>query len=413
MADASSPRPSEFFAYAAQHGAAQLVAHSTGNSKIEIDDQTLEDFTSNSYFGLERDRRLQAAAHSAMMRFGVQYAAPRAHVSLDLYRELEGLLEQIFVGPTMLAASTTLAHLATLPTLVSPRDLVLMETGVHPSVRLAAENLVARGVRIHEVTRGDFETLDSVMWQHAPAFERVWYLADGVDATFGDVLDIERLEKVRDEHPQLYLYIGDSHGMSIRGHHGRGFALDGLRSRARTIVVSSLSKCFAAAGAAVVFPSDGMKQRVFDGGAPIISSGPLPPPMLGAAIASARIHLADEIIGRQRRLEALIVTRNDLLARHALPTPVTSASPIAFVELSSEQEVVAVANALRTRGYYVHATPVTNGRTGIRFTTTVDTSARALEAMLELLAHARNHLHRTPSSRASSSSPRGVPCRTT
>lgn len=399
MTDVKPSRPSDFFAYAAEHGAAQLVAHTTGNARIEIDGRSLVDFTSNSYFGLERDRRLVASAHGAMMRFGVQYAAPRAHVSLDLYRELEELLDRIFVGPTMLAPSTTLAHLATLPTLVGARDLVLMESSVHPSVRLAAENLVARAIRVHEVDRGDLDGLETVMWQHASHFERVWYLADGVDSTFGDFLDIQRLERIRDEHPQLFLYIGDSHGMSIRGHHGRGFALDALRSRARTIVVSSLSKCFAAAGAAVVFPTDGMKREVFDGGAPIISSGPLPPPMLGAAIASARIHLADEIIGRQRRLAALITARNELLERLELPTPTLSESPIAFVDLDTETQVVRVANALRTAGFFVNATPATAGRCGIRFTTTVDTSARSLEEMLMVLADARQQLRRGESPR--------------
>ena len=87
----------------------------------------------------------------------------------------------------------------------------------------------------------------------------------------------------------------------------------------RTVMVASLAKAFSAGGAVLVFPDAETARLVRAFGSTLIFSGPLQPALLGAAIASARVHLSSEINTRQRRLMDRIRLFNDLAAARGLP----------------------------------------------------------------------------------------------
>ena len=113
-------------------------------------------------------------------------------------------------------------------------------------------------------------------------------MADGVYSMFADLAPFDELAALLDRHAQLHLYIDDSHGVGWAGTHGRGPALEALGMHPRLIVAASLNKSFAAAGGAIVFPDPELRRRVRTAGGPMIFSGPIQPPLLGAAIESAR-----------------------------------------------------------------------------------------------------------------------------
>jgi 7-keto-8-aminopelargonate synthetase-like enzyme len=64
-------------------------------------------------------------------------------------------------------------------------------------------------------------------------------------------------------------------------------------------LISSLGKGFGAYGAVMVFPEEQQKQIIKFTGSSLIFSGPVYPAVLGAAIASADIHLSPEIYTKQ------------------------------------------------------------------------------------------------------------------
>ena len=63
----------------------------------------------------------------------------------------------------------------------------------------------------------------------------------------------------------------------------------------------------------------------------MIFSGPLQPALLGAGIASARVHLSSEIAERQATLMGRIRLFNALAAARGLPLATTAETPIRFV----------------------------------------------------------------------------------
>jgi 7-keto-8-aminopelargonate synthetase-like enzyme len=109
---------------------------------------------------------------------------------------------------------------------------------------------------------------------------------------------VELLER----YPKLHLYVDDAHGMSWCGTHGRGWVLSRTALLPRMIVATSLNKGFAAAGAALLVADPELRRRIATLGGPMLFCGPIQPPMLGAAVASARLHLSEELVRRQEAL---------------------------------------------------------------------------------------------------------------
>ena len=79
-------------------------------------------------------------------------------------------------------------------------------------------------------------------------------------------------------------------------------------------MVASLAKAFSAGGAVLVSPDVETARLVRTCGSTMIFSGPLQPALLGAAIASARVHLSHELGERQARLAERIHLFNTLCA---------------------------------------------------------------------------------------------------
>lgn len=134
-----------------------------------------------------------------------------------------------------------------------------------------------------------------------------------------------------DAHEQFYLYLDDAHGMSWTGAHGMGYVRRQIEYHPQMILAVSLNKAFASAGGAIVFPNEEMAQLVRNCGNTIIFSGPIQPPMLGAAIASAKLHLSDEIIYWQQQLADLVQHTNQRLSEFKLPQIEVTNGPLFFV----------------------------------------------------------------------------------
>jgi len=96
-------------------------------------------------------------------------------------------------------------------------------------------------------------------------------------------------------------------------------------------VALSLNKSFAAAGGAIAFPDDESRRLVRTVGGPLIFSGPVQPPMLGAILATAALHRTPEIADRQELLRSRIRLFNRQVRAARLPLVTESESPIRFV----------------------------------------------------------------------------------
>lgn len=357
--------------------------------EIVLGGRPVVNFASCSYLGLETDERLKHEAIAATERYGVQFSSSRAYLSAAPFAELEALLDRIFEGHTIVVPNTTLGHLAALPVLVEEGDAVILDQHVHQSVQLAAGPLRLAGAAVELVRHGRVDRLDERIRKLSAAHRRVFYLCDGVYSMYGDLAPTRALAWLLERHPSLHLYVDDAHGIGWSGRHGRGVAAEAFAGHERVVVAASLNKGFGAGGGALVFFDAEAHRRVRNCGVPLIFTGPLQPPMLGAAIASARIHLSPEIESLQAQVRERIELANRTARRLDLPLVSNAAVPIRFIGASFKEAAYEVFGHLREQGFYLNAAgfPAVGSRqNGLRFTLTRHQRPADIERMLEAVA---------------------------
>lgn len=121
----------------------------------------------------------------------------------------------------------------------------------------------------------------------------------------------------------------------------------------------------------------------------MIFSGPIQPPMLGAAIASARIHLSPEIVRLQKELQERVSLCNRLLEAYGLPLIASSKSPIFYIKLGLPHVAAQMVERLMDEGFctnYAVYPAVSRRRSGVRFTVTRHLSAEDIRGLVEAIA---------------------------
>ncbi len=356
---------------------------------ISLHGKDVINFGSCSYLGLEFDERLKEASKQAIDDFGTQFSESRAYVSISLYKELEELFEKIFGSPVVVVQTTTLGHIATIPVHVSSDDCIIMDHQVHNSVQIAVNLVKSQGVTVELLRHNRIDLLEERVKQLRTKFKKIWYMADGIYSMYGDVSPVKEIYALMDKYAELHYYVDDAHGMSIYGKHGRGYVLDQAPIHAKAIVATSLVKAFPTGGAVIIFPTKEMAQKVRNCGAPLITSGPMQPAQLGAAIAAAKIHLTNDIYEMQAGLQDNIRFANLMLKKYQLPVIAPSDAAVFFVGVSLPKLGYNMVKRMLNEGYYVNlgifpAVPMKN--TGIRFTITRLHTFTQIEKMIATIA---------------------------
>jgi 7-keto-8-aminopelargonate synthetase-like enzyme/predicted N-acyltransferase len=356
---------------------------------ILIKGKELLNFGSCSYLGLELDERLKRAAIEAIEKYGIQYSSSRSYVSCTLYEELERLVRQIFNAHVVLTPTTTLGHQAVIPVIVNDNDLLIIDQQVHASVQYAAFNMQNKGVSVTVVRHNNLQELESLIIKHKGAYNNIWYMADGIYSMYGDYLPLPELIQLLNKYRNFHLYVDDAHGMSWTGRNGRGFVLGQTELHPKMIVGTSFAKAFGTGGGAFLFQDEQAAQRVRNCGGPLIFSGPNQIPVLAASIASAKIHLSDEINRMQEDLKEKILYCHELLTRFNLPVVSNPETPIKFIGLGLARVAYNMVKRMMNSGFYCNlavfpAVPETC--TGIRFTITAHHTREDIKKLVHFLS---------------------------
>ncbi len=381
----------------AKYGINKKIFHLYTDSKkrikgnaISLEGKEVINFGSCSYLGLEFDDRLKEASKQAIDDFGTQFSESRAYVSISLYKELEELFEKIFELPVVITQTTTLGHIAAIPVLVGSDDCIIMDHQVHNSVQIAVNLVKSQGVTVELLRHNRMDLLEERIKHLRSKYKKIWYMADGIYSMYGDVSPVKEIYALMDKYPELHYYVDDAHGMSIYGKHGRGYVLNEMPIHERAIVATSLVKAFPTGGAVFVFPTKEKAQLVRNCGSTLITSGPLQPSQLGAAIAAAKIHLTDEIYDMQNDLQDNIRFANLMLKKYKLPVVAPSDAAVFFIGVSLPKLGYNMVHRMMNKGYYVNlgifpAVPMKN--TGIRFTITKLHTYTQIENMISSIAN--------------------------
>ncbi len=356
---------------------------------LTVDQLQLVNFSSCSYLGLEFDQRLKDGAIRAVENYGTQFSASRAYISSVHYQELEAKFNQIFDAHCIVAPTTTLGHIATIPVVVSDNDAVILDHQVHNSVQTAASLLKPKGIHVELLRHNRMDILEERIAELSKKYHKVWYMADGIYSMYGDGSPIEQIYQLMDKYERFHYYVDDAHGMSCYGKHGRGYVLQNHLLHPKMVLAISLAKAFATGGAVMVFPNRKMADFVRTCGGPMITSGPMQPGALGAALASADIHLSDEIKIMQTDLHENIKYANLMIKKAGLPLIKDLDSPVFFIGVGLPKVGYQLIKKMMDDGYYTNlgafpAVPMKN--TGVRFTITRLHTFSQIEGMVQSMS---------------------------
>jgi 7-keto-8-aminopelargonate synthetase-like enzyme len=337
--------------------------------RIRLHGRELLSFGSCSYLGLEYHPALIAGVHRMTDLCGTQFSSSRGYLSMPYYDELEDTFGRIFEGHALVAPTTTLAHQAAFDALLTEKDAIVLDHQVHQSVQRAATLARASGTRVEVVRHEEIEKALHLLRDLSRSHRTVWFTTDGITSMYGDLAPVELLQRLLDVAPNVRLYIDDAHGMSWAGKYGRGSFLSRMDLSPRIVVATSLSKAFAAGGALLVFADPAERERVRMCGGPMIFSGPLQPPMIGAALACAKLHLEPELVALQDTLASRVAYMNRRMREAGLPLLTDNQVPIRFVPCGLPRVANEIAQRLTRDGLYVNVSmypSVPMRRSGIR-----------------------------------------------
>nr|AYM52918.1 8-amino-7-oxononanoate synthase [Sorangium cellulosum] len=357
--------------------------------RVRIKGRDLFHFGTTGYLGLEQDPRLKEAAIDAIRRYGTQFPLSKTYISHPLYRALEEKLERMYGHPVIITKNSTLGHIGVIPCVVRDEDAVILDQQVHWSVQNAAQLLKVRGIPVEMIRHSMLPMLEEKIQELSSRCQTIWYMADGVYSMYGDCAPVPELMKLSRRYPQLRLYFDDVHGMSWTGRNGCGYIMDQLGELPENVLLfGTLSKTFGASGAVLVCSDEKMHRRIKNFGGPLTFSAQLEPASVGAALASADIHLSPEIHDLQAALRDRIDHFNGLLAQTDLPLVVRNDSPVFFIGTGMPMVGYNFVNRLMDDGFYVNlgvypAVAVKN--TGVRITISRHNQREEMEGLVEAM----------------------------
>ncbi|SFS83971.1 7-keto-8-aminopelargonate synthetase [Zhouia amylolytica] len=383
----------EVFTDAKNQGVLHLYAEDTffNGRKIQIKGKELFHFGTTGYLGLEQDQRLKRAAAAAIFKYGTQFPLSKTYISHPLYSELEQKIASMYGYPVIITKNSTLGHMGVIPSAVSDRDAIVLDHQVHWSVQSATKTLKIRSVPVEMIRHNRLDRLEDKVKALSSKHDKIWYMADGVYSMYGDQAPVVELVALSEKYPQLHLYFDDVHGMSWIGKNGAGYVISKMGQLSdRMLLFGTLSKTFGASGSVLVCSNKEMYHKIKTFGGPLTFSAQLEPASVAAAIASADIHLSDEIYDLQKELLERIELFNSLLEKTALPLVDKNNSPVFYIGTGMPITGYNFVNRLMKEGFFVNlgifpAVPVKN--TGVRITISRHNEPKEIKALVAAMEY--------------------------
>ncbi len=311
-------------------------------------------FANCCYLGLETHPDIKAGTIRATEKFGSLLSNSRSYFSSPLYSQLEALLDKMLPGYQVVTTTTTLGHCSTLPVMIDAEDAIILDQYAHNSIRMAAQLCQATGTKMAMTRNNDYNHLQKVIKRlQKQNVRNIWYLADGLYSMQGEFIKLKELKDLLNQYEHLYTYIDDAHGFSWTGKNGAGYVMGNGEIHPKMIVAVSMCKSFGAFGGIISFPNKEWAERVRLLGQTLIFSAPISPPILGAAIASAKLHMSDNLPGMQQELlEKIRYFRSRCKALN-IPLKTKDETPVQFIEVGDNNAVYALNQHLQNKGIYV------------------------------------------------------------
>jgi 8-amino-7-oxononanoate synthase len=330
-----------------------FLTHSgTASAHTAIGNRTLINYASYNYLGLSGDRRVNAAAKSAIDQYGTSVSASRIVAGeRPIHRELEKLLAAVYgVDDALVMVSGHATNVSVIGHLLGPKDLVIHDEYAHNSILLGIQ---LSGAQRRSFRHNDLESLTQLLERHRHEVERLLIVVEGVYSMDGDFPDLPALIKLKKAYG-AWLMIDEAHSFGVLGARGFGlwehFQLD---AKDVDIWMGTLSKTLASCGGYVAGEQALIDNLRYLAPGFLYSVG-ISPPVAAAAHKALQILMNEpERVATLRSRGKYFLQRLQALGLNVGSSAGLAITPIIF---GSSLESVRFASALLEQG--IHVQPI-------------------------------------------------------
>jgi 7-keto-8-aminopelargonate synthetase-like enzyme len=340
-----------------------LIVERKGKKVKLVDKNSLIEFVSCSYLGLDQDKRLIQHSCDHLKELGVVFSASRTRMQPVICSELESLLKTIYCDAYPVVFPTIhMAHLGLFPVLASGEMpsfpdfgkgfIFVIDKTVHSSIQIN-RGLLAQFGQIIMVDCKDHQKIEDTCKNNQLKGYTSIIITDGI-GSMGGIVSVKFLLHLAEKY-NSYVYIDDAHGSSVHGYHGAGYVLKCLKYQLhpRLILVNSLAKGFGVLGGVLLFKEKADADFIKRFAPTYAFSGPLALSVVNAAVASAKIHLSEEIHHLQDNLWKNVSYFDSLLTKNIINANLSV--PFRGIFVGDELKAIECTKKLKQRGFAVTA----------------------------------------------------------
>lgn len=220
-----------------------------------IDGKEVINFASYDYLGLNGAPEVMAAAREAVDAFGSSVSASRIVAGeRAFHRAFErGLADVYGADDAVVYVSGHAANVATISTLLGPRDVVFHDELMHNSAIVGAQ--LSRAHR-RWFPHNDLDALEAMLAAERAGHGRALIVVEGNYSMDGDAPDLARLIDLKERYG-AWLMVDEAHSLGVLGARGLGvFEAQGIDPKAVDIWMGTLSKTLASCGGYIAGSQD-------------------------------------------------------------------------------------------------------------------------------------------------------------
>jgi 8-amino-7-oxononanoate synthase len=356
---------------------------STGSTAV-IGGRDVLNFANYNYLGLSGDSRVNAAAESAIRRYGTSVSASRlVSGERPIHQELEQELAS-FIGVedciAYIGGVTT--NVSTIAHLVGAGDVVLCDELLHNS---AMQGALFSGAHRLTFPHNDVVAAGRLLSELRAKYRRALVIIEGVYSADGDIPDLERFVTLKKRH-DAWLMVDEAHSIGVLGATGRGIAEHaGVSPRAVDLWMGTLSKSLASVGGYIGARREIVEYLKYTAPGFVFSVG-MAPANAAAALEALRILRREpERVARLHENARLFL---ELARGRGLDTGACDRSPIIPVIVGDTLRAVRLSQQLLERGVNVQpmiapAVPDTGAR--LRFFVSAAHTTEQIRTAVDIL----------------------------
>lgn len=357
--------------------------------RIQMDGNTLLNFSSNDYLGLANHPALKEAAIKAVEEFGAGACASRLICgSLAPFHELEETLAAFKQTEAALSFSTGYATaIGTICALLGKDDVIILDKRVHACIVDAAR---LSGAKIRVFRHNDLNDLDDKLKWAAENPKagvgkqkaEILVVTESIFSMDGDASPLREMVELKNKYG-AWLMVDEAHATGVAGRNGCGLADQAGVSGQIEIQMGTLGKALGASGGYICGSRVLIDFLVNRARSFIFSTAPVP---AAAAAATTAIQLVQSHEGELRRQH--LAARKTVFHSSLRTSHSAFYGAIVPIMLGDESKAVETAARLRERAIFVPAIrypTVARGKARLRVTLTAAHSAEDVSQLATAL----------------------------